>query len=132
MTSKLQIQIAQQRRAAHVISEYLLDRASRDSLPVLNWTIGDTGSQITGVSYTHPSAKRRDEITAWATALNIQLSEHADSTVTTITGLAEDVQTSFGPATIMLLCDVYHDEQQITRDQTERHYIVPAGRHPSD
>jgi hypothetical protein len=132
MPFDLQIQIAHQRRAAHVISEYLLDRASRDSLPMLNWTIGNTGVQITGISYAHPSPRRRDEITAWAKALNIQLSEHADDTVTTITGLAEDVQTSFGLATIMLLCDVYHDEQQTTKDQTERHYVVPAGRHSSD
>jgi hypothetical protein len=126
MPDKFQVQIAQQRRAAHVISEYLLDRASRERLPMLNWTIGDAGVQITGTSYEHPSTQRRDEITAWAKALNIQLSEHADSTVTTIMGIAKDVQTGFGPATIMLLCDVYHDEQQAYRDQAESHYIVPS------
>lgn len=124
MPSKFQTQIALQRRAAHVITEYLLDRASREQLPPLTWTIGDTGAQIGGTSYTHPSSKRRDEIAAWAKALDVQLSEHTRDAVTTVLGIANDVQTGFGPATIMLLCDIYDDDH--TADQTEKHYVVPA------
>jgi hypothetical protein len=126
MPSKLQIQIAHQRRAAHVITEYLLDRASREGLPLLNWTIGDAGVKISGTSYTYPSSKRRSEIATWAAALDIQLSEHPREAVTTVMGIAQDVQTGFGLATIMLLCDVYDDDSQaITSDQAEKHYVIP-------
>ncbi len=120
-------QIALQRRAAHVITEDLLDQASREGLPMLTWSIGDVGAQIAGVSYAHPSSKRRDEITAWAKALNIELSEHASDTAVTIMGIAKQAQTSFGFATIMLICDVYSDEDQAAAaDRSERHYAIPV------
>jgi hypothetical protein len=125
MPSKLQLQIARQRLAARVISEYLLDMVRHNGLPVLSWTIGDTGVTIVGTSYEHPSSKRRDYITAWAKTLNIELREHANSAAITITGVAEQIQTGFGNATIVLTCDVYHDEGQAADgDQAERHYII--------
>src|SRR6266404_5520952 len=116
MPSKLQTQISLQRRAAYVISEWVLDRASRDGLAALNWSIGNVGVEIVGRSYALPSSKRRKEITAWAEALDIQLSEHTREAVTTVMGVAQDVQTRFGFATIMLICDTYQDENQASQD----------------
>ncbi len=112
MVSKLQTQIAWQRRAVWIINEYLLDLASRNSLPALNWSISDTGVVIMGTSYVLPSSTRHKYVAAWARALNIELGEHEHGGVITVSGIAEQVQTNFGHAKIMLNCDVHLAEEK--------------------
>ena len=75
-------QMTWQLRAARVLTG-LLERAAREDLPVLEWTISHTGSQVTGRCYAQPGAARRAALAAWATALGITLGEeyHQDSRI---------------------------------------------------
>ena len=61
-----------QLRAARVLTG-LLQRADRDGLPVLEWTISHHGAQVTGRSYAQPGSARRAALAAWAAALGITL-----------------------------------------------------------
>jgi hypothetical protein len=118
------LQMSSQRRCTYIISEYLLGRGQRDGLPVLTWTIGDTGGpQITGTSYEVPTVLRRDYITSWAEALDIKLTETTEGGRTTITGSALKT-TGYGEAHIALVCDVYDDDQAEAEDNAERHYVL--------
>lgn len=126
MPSRFQVQLAMQRRATDVLIE-LLTHASREKLPLLNWTIGSSGVQVTGFSYRLPSTERRQDITAWAQSLGIRLREHPGPEATTIMGTSRRFRTSYGGGEIMLVCDVYHDEDQAAgHDQAERNYVVPG------
>jgi hypothetical protein len=126
MPSRFQVQLSLQRRACYVLME-LTELASREKLPLLNWTIGTSGVQITGFSYTLPSITRRQELTAWAAALGIKLTEHPGAGAVTITGSTRRFRTSFDGAVIMLACDVYHEDARAAeQDRAERHYVVPG------
>ena len=99
-----------QLRAARVLTG-LLERADREGLPVLEWTISHNGAQVTGRSYTQPGSARRAALAAWAAALGIKLGEeyHQDSRMTTITGTARPDRTRHGSAAITLTGDIWED-----------------------
>ena len=99
-----------QLRAARVLTG-LLERAGREGLPVLEWTISHHGAQITGRSYAQPGTARRAALTAWAAALGIKLGEeyHRSSRMTTITGTAKRERTRHRSATITLTGDIWED-----------------------
>ena len=99
-----------QRRAARVLTG-LLQRADREGLPVLEWTISHNGAQVTGRSYAQPGSARRAALAAWAAALEITLGEeyHQDSRMTTITGTAQPDRTRHGSAAITLTGDIWED-----------------------
>ena len=103
-------QVTGQLRAARVLTD-LLERGTREGLPVLEWTISHSGAQVTGRSYAQPGIARRAALAAWAAALGITLGEeyHQDSRMTTITGTAERERTRPGFAAITLTGDIWED-----------------------
>ena len=103
-------QVTRQLRAARVLTG-LLERGTREDLPVLEWTISHAGTQITGRSYAQPGITRRAALAAWAAALGIKLGGeyHRDSRMTTITGTAKPDRTRHGLATITLTGDIWED-----------------------
>ena len=109
-TSRFREQRSWQLRAARVLTG-LLQRADREGLPVLEWTISHHGAQVTGRSYAQPGSARRAALAAWAAALGSTLGEeyHQDSRMTTITGTAQPDRTRHGPATITLTGDIWED-----------------------
>ena len=109
-TSGFREQMAWQLRAARVLTD-LLERGTREGLPVLEWTISHNGAQVTGRSYAQPGAARRATLAAWAAALGIRLRDeyHQDSRMTTITGTAKRERTRHGFATITLTSDIWED-----------------------
>ena len=109
-TSGFREQMAWQLRAARVLTD-LLERGTREGLPVLEWTISHTGARVTGRCYAQPGAARRAALAAWAAALGIRLGEehHQDSRMTTITGTAKRERTRHGFATITLTADIWED-----------------------
>ena len=54
-TSGFREQMAWQLRAARVLTD-LLERGTREGLPVLEWTISHTGAQVTGRCYAQPGS----------------------------------------------------------------------------
>ena len=109
-TSGFREQMAWQLRAARVLTD-LLERGTREGLPVLEWTISHNGTQVTGRSYAQPGSARRATLAAWAAALGITLGEeyHQDSRMTTTTGTAERDRTRHGSAAITLTGDIWED-----------------------
>lgn len=119
-------QIDRQRRGARIIGEHLLELAARQDLPSLTWTIGDIGEadvRITGSSYEIPSALRRGRVAAWAGALGIKLRETTEGNRTTILGW-DMLQTPFGWAQLVLVSEVYGDDQDEASDNEERNYAI--------
>lgn len=110
MTADLAEQTAWQRRATAVLAD-LLERAARDTLPVLWWSVDTAGCGLVGRSITLPSHVRRDDLEAWAGALGIGLSEHQwKSGGSAVTGLGERVETEHGRCRVALAADLYEDE----------------------
>jgi hypothetical protein len=106
MTTAAAGQLTWQKRAVRVLAD-LLDLQARDILPVLSWYVGDAGAVLTGRSYAVPSTRRRDAITAWADALEIELGEHpATPGMVTVRGSAIQ-ETRHGDCLIVLTADVF-------------------------
>jgi hypothetical protein len=57
-----------QRDAAAILAK-LLELAARRGLPVISWTVADTGARLVGHCYSHPAEGRRADFTAWRDAL---------------------------------------------------------------
>lgn len=104
MTASHAQQIAWQKQAHKVLSAFL-DRAYREGLPPLSWTIGDAGVTLTGRA-NFPAGDRRKAITAWAAALGIAMSERLRGDETTIVGFSEHVDTPQGWASVTLTAEI--------------------------
>ena len=64
-TSGFREQMAWQLRAARVLTD-LLERGTRERLPVLEWTISHAEAGVIGRCYAQPGAARRAALAAWA------------------------------------------------------------------
>ena len=104
MTASPAQQLAWQKQAHKVLSAFL-DRAYREGLPPLSWTIGDAGVTLTGRA-NYPAGSRREAITAWAAALGIAMSERLRGDWTTLVGTAEHVDTPQGWASVTLVAEI--------------------------
>lgn len=108
MTTTPAEQTAWQIQAARVLGG-LLDRAYRENLPVLAWSVGAAGVNLVGRSVADPQPARRDAIAAWAQALGIETRERRGSASAVITGTGKHLDTPRGWATITLTCDIYEE-----------------------
>ena len=107
MTTSPAQQIAWQKQAHKVLSAFL-DRAYREGLPSLQWTIGDTGVSLTGRAGSY-AAGRREAIVAWSAALGIATAEHPTDGGTVIVGSAEHVDTPQGWASVTLTAYIWDE-----------------------
>ncbi len=62
-------QLGWQRRAAGVLAG-LLERAHRDRLPVVTWSVSDAGARLVARCLAHDPAGRRADFDAWCQALD--------------------------------------------------------------
>ena len=104
MTASPAQQIVWQKQAHKVLSVFL-DRAYREGLPPLSWTIGDAGVALTGRA-NYPAGDRREAITAWAAALGITMGERLRGDGTMLFGTAEHVDTPQGWASVTLTAEI--------------------------
>jgi hypothetical protein len=70
-------QIAWQRRAAAALSK-VLERAAAEALPPIAWTVAAAGIEVHGECLAHPAGARRDDFTAWRTAVGVWAHRIAD------------------------------------------------------
>ena len=108
MTTSPAQQIAWQKQA-HKVLGALIDRAYREGLPPLSWTIGDAGVTLVGRA-NYPSGDRRAAITAWSAALGIAMSERLRGDGTMLFGTAEHVDTPQGWASVTLTAEILEDD----------------------
>ena len=104
MTASPAQQIVWQKQA-HKVEGAFLDRAYREGLPPLQWTIGDAGVTLVGRA-NYPAGNRREAITAWAAALGITMGERLRGDGTTLFGTAEHVDTPQGWASVTLTAEI--------------------------
>ena len=107
MTASPAEQIVWQKQAHKVVGA-LLDRAWRENLPPLQWTIGDTGVTLTGRAGSYAEG-RRDAITAWAHALGIALTPLPREGGVEIFGTAGELSTPQGQASVTLAAYIWED-----------------------
>jgi len=108
MTVTTAEQLAWQLQAARVLT-HLLDRAYREDLPVLAWSVGSAGVSLVGRSVAYPQPARRDAIAAWATALGIETSERRGSASAVIMASAQHLDTPRGWARVALTAEIYDE-----------------------
>ena len=107
MTATHAEQIMWQKQAHKVLSAFL-DRAWREGLPPLQWTIGDTGVTLTGRAGSY-AAGRRAAITAWADALGITLTPLPREGGVEIFGTAGELSTPQGQASVTLAAYIWEE-----------------------
>jgi hypothetical protein len=105
-------QIAWQRQALAIL-DTLLAQSLKTGLPRLHWSIGDSGVNLVGRSYVHPSTDRRAPIEAWARSLDLEVLEHEHQDgMLTLTAHAKQKQFGKLWATITLICDIYPEDEE--------------------
>lgn len=105
-------QRAWQIRACAVLGD-LLERAARDELPVLLWSVDHAGVGAIGQSLLGTAAERRAAVRAWCDALGIEFKEHhwdsGGSAIRCVT--PEGHQTQRGLCRIVLIADIQAGEE---------------------
>jgi hypothetical protein len=93
---------------AYGVLGQLLELASRQGLPAIEWTISATGWRLLGrCTGAGTPAQRRADFRAWQSALDAEVSEAAASReVTRLTAWAE---RDDGLVTITIVADLYDD-----------------------
>ncbi len=104
-------QLVWQRRAAAVLGG-LLERAAREDLPALSWTVHNAGCALTGRSLARPPARRRGDLEAWAAALGITLDEYGwrGGGGSVITGVTEQATFPEGTCAVILTANIYDED----------------------
>ena len=92
-----------QRRAVRMLAG-LLERAHRDSLPVVGWTVAHAGAALVARCFAHDPARRRSEFNAWCQALDATVwPEHTSGSTTYLHAIAEHYD---GLVTVTVLADL--------------------------
>jgi hypothetical protein len=92
-----------QRRAVSVLAG-LLERAHRESLPVVGWTVAHAGAALVARCFAHDPARRRSEFNAWCQALDATVwLEHTSGSTTYLHAIAEHYD---GLVTVTVLADL--------------------------
>jgi hypothetical protein len=92
-----------QRRAVRVLAG-LLERAHRDSLPVVGWTVAHAGAALVARCFAHDPTRRRGEFNAWCQALDAAIwPEHTSGSTIHLHAIAEHYD---GLVTVTVLADL--------------------------
>jgi hypothetical protein len=103
-------QLGWQRRAVHVLAG-LLERAARDGLPVVAWSVSDAGAVLVARCFAHDPGQRRADFDAWCAALGAhRWPERTTGPTTHLHAIAKDLD---GLADVAVLADLFaKDEPQ--------------------
>ncbi|SRR6266540_4768942 len=97
-----------QRRAVRVLAG-LLERAQRDGLPVVQWSVSDAGARLVARCLTQDTARRRADFDAWSVAL--EATERRELRQGSTTHLYAIARHYDGLVSVALLADLFDQDQ---------------------
>jgi hypothetical protein len=111
-----------QRRAVRVLAE-LLERAQRDGLPVVAWSVSPAGAALVARCFAHPPAQRRADFDAWCSVLGAsRWSERTSGSTVHLYAVAKNYD---GLVDVAVLADL--DDQHETPSSTRSEPPRPGG-----
>jgi hypothetical protein len=102
-------QLGWQRRAVHVLTG-LLERAHRDGLPVVLWSVSDAGAGLVGRCFAHDPARRRVDFGTRCSVLDA--TERREGCQGSTTHLFAVARHYDGLVSVALVADRYDDHAQ--------------------
>jgi hypothetical protein len=118
-------QLGWQRRAVRVLTG-LLERAHRDGLPVVQWSVTHAGAGLAGRCLRGEAARRRADFDAWCAAL--EATERRERRQGSTTHLYAVARHYDGLVSVALLADLYDDQDEAAGDAGSE----PASRGGAD
>jgi hypothetical protein len=101
-------QLGWQRRAVRVLAG-LLERAQRDGLPPVGWSVSHAGAVLVARCFAHDPAQRREDFDAWCAALDARRwSEHTSGSTTHLHAVAKDYD---GLVDVAVLTDLFTEDE---------------------
>jgi hypothetical protein len=101
-------QLGWQRRAVRVLAR-LLERAGRDGLPVVAWSVSDAGAVLVARCFAHDPGRRRADFDAWCAVLDARRwPERTAGATTHLHAVATDYD---GLVDVVVLADLVAEDE---------------------
>lgn len=101
-------QLGWQRRSARVLAG-LLERALREGLPVVGWSVAHAGTGLVAHCFAHDPTRRRADFDAWCQALGATpWPERTSGSTTHLHAVAKSYQEL---AYVAVVADLFEDEE---------------------
>lgn len=101
-------QLGWQRRSVRVLAS-LLERAQREGLPVVGWSVTHAGTGLLAHCFAHDPARRRADFDAWCAALGATpWPERTSGSTTHLHAVAKRYQ---GLVYVAVVADLFDDEE---------------------
>ncbi len=104
-------QLGWQRRSVRVLAD-LLERAQREGLPVVGWSVAHAGTGLVAHCFEHDPTRCRADFNAWCAALGaIPWPERTSRSTTHLHAVAKPYQDV---AFVAVVADLFEDREGIT------------------
>jgi len=104
-------QLGWQRRSVRVLAG-LLERAQREGLPVVGWSVAHAGTGLVAHCFAHDPTRRRADFNAWCAALGATpWPERTSGSTTYLHAVAKPYQEL---AYVAVVADLFEDREGVT------------------